>query len=109
VSFGTDPTLLAQMAASRPTRLVVGVLLLSVVVCAIVGAWFVGRVHATEQRFAMIESAVKDASVDSREIYTRLTVIETRLVGLDETMERMRIDVAAIRNAVAPLPSPRSK
>lgn len=112
----TEPSLIEQMASSRPTRVAVGVLLLAVVACVVVGAWFAGHANATEQRFAVIETAIaegrgerREIGMDSREVYTRLTVIETRLVGLDETIERMRVDVSAIREAVAPLPRVASK
>lgn len=111
MSATTDPTLLAQMAASKPTRLAFGVLLVAIVVCVVVGAWFAGHASATEVRFAAIETAIVEArverqaiSLDTREVYTRLVVIETRLIAMDENMGRVRLDVAAIRDAVAPLP-----
>lgn len=109
--MSNDPTLLDQMAASAPTRWTFGALVSVLVAVGCFLAWHAGVVHATDARFEALEAAVHEArgerreiAIDSREVYSRLIVIETRLVAMDEGIERMRADVIAIRDAVAPLP-----
>lgn len=114
--MSNDPTLLDQMASSRPTRWTFGVLVAALVFVGCFLSWHAGIVHATDARFASIETAIAEArgerreiSIDSREVATRLIVIETRLIAMDESGERLRDDVRAIRDAVAPLPRPKER
>jgi len=111
MTVGHEPTLLAAMATSRETRVSVGLLVVAVVVSLVIGSWAWGAHAATEARFDSIEQRISEdrgerrsAELDVRDVLARLTQIETALGLQREDMARVRSDVAAIRDAVAPLP-----
>lgn len=110
------PTLIASMAASRETRVAVGVLVIVVTVLLVIGSWSAGAAAATEARFASIEAAIsqdrgerRSSELDVRDVLARLTQIETTLGHVREDVRRVNEDAQAIRDAVAPLPRATTK
>ena len=115
---GAEPTLLASMATSRPTRWTVLVLCGAVLAMLLLAAFAAGAVHATETRFAAIEKALEASQgadrgrhdrdeMTRRDVFEQLIELRTKQEAQGVMLLQMRDDVRAIRDAVAPLPRPK--